>query len=84
EQDVLFIFNAQHDCISGGCLATNTRPVRQERQDTTLFEQRIQHNDDDLYVINMHAIHNAAILRDSLPRALTAPRPYVQDRATLH
>jgi hypothetical protein len=40
----------------------------------------IQHAETDSYFINLHALHNAHLLRDTLPRNLTAPVPYFTDR----
>ncbi|EPQ53882.1 hypothetical protein GLOTRDRAFT_106509 [Gloeophyllum trabeum ATCC 11539] len=76
-QDILFLFNAQHDCAEGGCGPTGLRSVQQERCPTDLQERCIVHRDDDRFILNMHAIHNAALIREILPRPLTTPRHYL-------
>ncbi|KAH9920179.1 uncharacterized protein B0H18DRAFT_881265 [Fomitopsis serialis] len=77
-EDVLFAFNAQHDCHASGCAPTGTVPVRQERQETARVRQVIEHvGDANRYILNMHALHNAALIRQALPRKLTAPKPYI-------
>lgn len=32
----------------------------------------------------MHALHNAQLLRETLPRSLTEPQPYLVDRKAKH
>ncbi|KAI0311552.1 hypothetical protein OF83DRAFT_1166297 [Amylostereum chailletii] len=84
KMSALFVFNAQHDCSSSKCqIAEGTRFARQERKVTNIPKQAVQHADDDNFVINMHAIHNAALLRATLPRILTRPIPYHQDREAM-
>lgn len=78
--DVLFIFNAQHNCSRSGCSATGQVNVRQERSTTEILEKAIVHLDDNHFILNMHALHNAALTREALPRSLTEPRPYIRDR----
>ncbi|KAG6825133.1 hypothetical protein H0H87_010297, partial [Tephrocybe sp. NHM501043] len=63
------------------CLTINH--VAQEMQEcivTKNLKYMISHANDDIYLINMHALHNAHLIQESLPRHLTAPRPYVEDR----
>ncbi|EPQ60241.1 hypothetical protein GLOTRDRAFT_112937 [Gloeophyllum trabeum ATCC 11539] len=78
--DILFLFNAQHDCAAGGCSPTGWRGLQQERRSTNVLDKCIVHEDDNQFILNMHALHNAALLRDVLPRSLTAPRRYLHDR----
>lgn len=40
--------------------------------------------DDEQYIINTHALHNAARLRCYLPRYLTVPRPLIMNRKEWH
>ncbi|KAJ6622371.1 hypothetical protein B0H10DRAFT_1684823, partial [Mycena sp. CBHHK59/15] len=56
----------------------------QERQETARTTQFISHGDDDHFVVNMAALHNATLLRRALPVALTVPRPLYSDRKTHH
>lgn len=45
----------------------------------------IKHADnDERYILNMHALHNAARLRRYLPRYLTVPRPIIANRPKWH
>jgi hypothetical protein len=72
--------NVQHDCHAAGCKPTGTIPHRQEREDTGLTRQTVVHNDDSRFIINTHALHNATLLRNFLPRYHTVPRPLYADR----
>ncbi len=86
-QDVLFKFNAQHDCLYAGCEATGKKPQVQERLETSIMDSYIQHRHHQLtdrFIINMHAFHNAHLLRTSLPRSVTAPLPLYPDRISKH
>ncbi|KAG6818880.1 hypothetical protein H0H93_000679 [Arthromyces matolae] len=78
--NVLFSFNAQHNCVTSGCsVVTGGASFRQERISTDIQKDFIAHANDEHYLINMHALHNAHLIRDVLPRSLSAPRPYVPD-----
>ncbi|KAG9088573.1 hypothetical protein FS749_002060 [Ceratobasidium sp. UAMH 11750] len=57
-KDVLFAFNVQHDCQTLSCAASAVEVVRQERINTTIERQAIEHNATCIYVVNMHALHN--------------------------
>ncbi|KAH9837659.1 uncharacterized protein C8Q71DRAFT_706460, partial [Rhodofomes roseus] len=83
-KDVLYIFNAQHDCCTAGCSATTTTPVIQEGRETKRTRNVWTHAKTERYILNMHALHNAALLRQTLPRDLTAPKYYVEDRVAKH
>ncbi|KAL1683065.1 hypothetical protein EV122DRAFT_202246, partial [Schizophyllum commune] len=52
-ENISFIFSAQHDCRSVGCEATKVVTERQERHETTREQRRLQHADDDHFVVNM-------------------------------
>jgi hypothetical protein len=58
--------------------------IRQERILTERTELRVAHCDERRFIINMHALHNAHLLREVLPRTLTAPVPYLNDRTAAH
>ncbi|KAJ6570349.1 hypothetical protein B0H10DRAFT_2168799 [Mycena sp. CBHHK59/15] len=83
-QDIFFRFSAQHDCRLVKCLPTALRPVIQEHQETSRFTHLISHGDDEHFVINMAALHNATLLRRILPVALTLPRALYLDRKAHH
>ncbi|CDO77297.1 hypothetical protein BN946_scf184753.g47, partial [Trametes cinnabarina] len=82
--DILFSFNAQHHCRSAGCTEYFEQTVFQERQATSITRKDLVHKSDQLFLINMHALHNAARVREVLPRELTRPIPYVADRIAKH
>ncbi|KAF9779423.1 hypothetical protein BJ322DRAFT_1167229 [Thelephora terrestris] len=84
--NVSFLFNAQHDCEGGECgyevdevSTQNGQPTRRAR-----IERKIMHSTHDKYFINLHALHNAWRLREVLPRNLTEPVPYVDNREEFH
>ncbi|KAK7453960.1 hypothetical protein VKT23_011472 [Stygiomarasmius scandens] len=67
-ESLQFIINVQHDCRAAGCAPTDTRKQRQERLDSDREISIIKHNYDDIhYIINTHALHNAAKLCQFLP-----------------
>ncbi|KAJ7483970.1 hypothetical protein B0H11DRAFT_2416152, partial [Mycena galericulata] len=84
-ENILFIFNAQHDCFGSRCQAiAHGETIIQERRATGLTQTAIHHMDTEIFFINMHALHNAHLLRETLPRDLTAPVPFFLDRETKH
>ncbi|KAJ7842495.1 hypothetical protein B0H13DRAFT_1648786, partial [Mycena leptocephala] len=83
--DVLFFFNGQHDCKGLKCPAVaGAETVIQERAITGLKQTAVKHVDTEIYFLNMVALHNAHLIRDTLPRSLTKPIPYFQDREAKH
>ncbi|KAJ7195229.1 hypothetical protein GGX14DRAFT_377253 [Mycena pura] len=83
-QALLFRFSAQHDCRLADCQPTASRPIIQERTETSQTISLLAHRDDSHFVVNMAALHNATQLRRVLPRALTVPRPIYADRKAHH
>ncbi|KAI0822207.1 hypothetical protein BC628DRAFT_1391550 [Trametes gibbosa] len=83
-KSILFIVNVQHNCRDSVCTASGRQVVRQERQDSNITRPAIQHTNDTLYLINTHALHHAALLRQALSRELTKPLPYIIDRPAEH
>ncbi|KAJ6608351.1 hypothetical protein B0H10DRAFT_1955505 [Mycena sp. CBHHK59/15] len=83
--DILFIFNVQHDCYGSKRPAVeDAESVIQEQSAMRKRQKVILHRDTNIYFINMHALHNADLLRDTLPRNLTAPIPYFPDHDAKH
>ncbi|EDR05872.1 uncharacterized protein LACBIDRAFT_329329 [Laccaria bicolor S238N-H82] len=73
----------EHDCQGCGCTAVELL-IRQGRDMTQRTRKTIQHADNARYFINTHALHNANLLRETLPRELTKPVPYFADRRAQH
>jgi len=84
QQNALFIFNAQHDCQHAKCTASGQRHQKQERQESGVMESFIEHNAVDCFVINTHTLHNAHLIRNTLPRELTRPLALFSDRRAKH
>ncbi|KAI0747423.1 hypothetical protein BC629DRAFT_1685614 [Irpex lacteus] len=82
-QSILFIFNAQHDCLTAECEITESN-IQQERRATRLTQKSIHHGPMQRYFINMHAIHNSTLIRRTLPRSFSKPKPYYLDREAKH
>lgn len=83
-EDVLFIISVEHDCYLLQCTTAAVRYERQERQDTTRQLRALLHGDDNHYIINTHALHNAHLLRRVLPRALWEPHLRFPDQEQHH
>ncbi len=83
-QAIEFLYNVQHDCPHAKCAASGKQPVMQERLESGLLEDYIEHQPIDRFVINTHAFHNAHLLRATLPRSLVAPIPLHQNREAKH
>jgi hypothetical protein len=82
-QDIMFEFNVQHDCVTCGC-STAAVPVLQERILTDRTELQTKHSSEPRFILNMHGLHNPHLIREVLPRSLTSPVPYLQDRVASH
>ncbi|KAJ7933546.1 hypothetical protein B0H13DRAFT_1856050 [Mycena leptocephala] len=83
--DILFLYNAQHDCYGSKCLSVaGAEKIVQERHITNQAQTAIRHVDTDIYFINLHGLHNPHLLRDTLPRNLMAPTHYFSDREQKH
>ncbi|KAJ3713977.1 hypothetical protein DFJ43DRAFT_1043883 [Lentinula guzmanii] len=82
--DVQFRFSAQHDCRLGNCQPTRRVNQIQERVITERVQQLLEHTDDDNFIVNMYALHNAAVLREALPRSLWKPVPLYDNRRLRH
>ncbi|KAF7349037.1 hypothetical protein MVEN_01425300 [Mycena venus] len=83
-EDLLFKFNAQHDCQRFSCRLVESAGPRQERSQSKLKQKIISHSDKSRFLINTHALHNAHLIRETLPRHLTAPRQLFSDRCAKH
>lgn len=83
-QGIDFLYNVQHDCPLSKCTASGKQPLMQERVESGLIQTYIEHKPIERFIINMHAFHNAHLLRATLPRSLVAPIPLYPDRQAKH
>lgn len=84
-QSILFHYNVQHDCYHGHCQASGVRQLKQEHVLSGKTENFVEHKTEyDAYIINLHALHNAHLLRGVLPRELVRPLPFAVDRISHH
>ncbi|KAJ6473049.1 hypothetical protein C8R45DRAFT_1054844 [Mycena sanguinolenta] len=83
-EDLLFKFNAQHDCRRFSCHLVESAGPRQERSQSKLTQKIISHSNESRFLINMHALHNAHLIRETLLRHLTAPGQLFSDRYAKH
>ncbi|KIK52226.1 hypothetical protein GYMLUDRAFT_77906 [Collybiopsis luxurians FD-317 M1] len=74
-KDILFLFNAQHDCQFAKCEVPGVHQRKQEHEDSDVQDAFIEHKPVDVYIINLHAFYNAHLIRELLPRTLTQPIP---------
>uniref|UniRef100_A0A0W0EVR0 Uncharacterized protein n=1 Tax=Moniliophthora roreri TaxID=221103 RepID=A0A0W0EVR0_MONRR len=79
--NILFTFNAQHDCVTGGCeMKTSMRLVIQEQLKTNTYQKEIAHADNNQFLLNMHALHNSHLILHHL----VAPVPLRNDQKEFH
>ncbi|TFK16329.1 hypothetical protein FA15DRAFT_607570 [Coprinopsis marcescibilis] len=79
--DILFPFNVQHDCVTANCQLTMiTGVATQEQIATTLNKATIEHKDHQVFIINMHSLHNTHLICKILPCELVAPVLAFEDR----
>ncbi|PBK70286.1 hypothetical protein ARMSODRAFT_987954 [Armillaria solidipes] len=83
-QAIQFTINVQHDCDSAGCTPSGLAHHQQEHLSSEATLRVIKHREADHFVVNMHAFHNARLLRKYLPQYLTVPRPLYSDRQQHH
>ncbi|EMD34744.1 hypothetical protein CERSUDRAFT_28747, partial [Gelatoporia subvermispora B] len=83
-KNLKFEINAQHDCFRCQCKASGRRFIRQERVETALTEEFIEHGSDDHFIVNMHSLHNAHLVRQVIPRNLSAPTVFYENRGQHH
>ncbi|KAG9082372.1 hypothetical protein FRC06_005104 [Ceratobasidium sp. 370] len=79
-----FALNVQHDCLTLRCPNSAIELIRQERRNTTLERQTVEHQGEVVFIINMHALHNARRIREVLPRHLTEPVPLRTEQDRQH
>lgn len=82
-KDILFHFNAQHDCREAKCPIVK-QAVKQGRKEVARQQDTITHKGDNRHIINMHALHNAHLIRETLPRHFTKPEYVFPDRRAKH
>ncbi|KAI0682322.1 hypothetical protein BC835DRAFT_1424616 [Cytidiella melzeri] len=84
---IKFDFNVQHDCLYAGCTASGSKPQVQEQTESGKTEMFVEHHHDttaDCFIVNMHAFHNAHLIRLAVPRTLSAPQPLYADCTSKH
>ncbi|KAI5888159.1 uncharacterized protein SCHCODRAFT_02691594 [Schizophyllum commune H4-8] len=83
-EDLCFAFSAQHDCRTFECDTFAEVTEIQEHEKTDRKRKILLHNDDDHFVVNIYAIHNAVELRRAVDRELIKPIPLFSDRRAHH
>ena len=82
----MFQYNVQHDCRQAKCVTSGKRAIIQERVQSEVSKPNcfIEHKPLDRFLINTHAFHDAHLIRAALPRNLTIPIAYSEDRVAHH
>ncbi|KAJ6508188.1 hypothetical protein C8R45DRAFT_815921 [Mycena sanguinolenta] len=83
-EHLLYKFNVQHDCHHFSCPLVDSPGPQQERSESKLTRKLRAHKDDSRFLLNTHAVHNAHLVRETLPRSLTAPKPCFVDCHAKH
>ncbi|KAJ7870959.1 hypothetical protein B0H14DRAFT_3571865 [Mycena olivaceomarginata] len=81
---ILFKFNAQHDCHHFSCPLADSPGPQQEQSESKLTRKVRAHKDESRFLLNTHTLHNSHLVRETLPRSLTAPKPCFVDRRAKH
>lgn len=64
--------NVQHDCATASCTQSQTKYERQERQETNKTKTIIEHAPTNIFILNMHALHNYKRIAAVVPSKLLA------------
>ncbi|KAL1657938.1 hypothetical protein GGF50DRAFT_68231 [Schizophyllum commune] len=83
-EDILFVFNAQHDCLNGKCPIAACGQRRQEGHEVTSTELAVAHTPFNRHFLNLHALHNAHLIRECLPPHLWRPEVIYAERSVAH
>ena len=73
----------QHDCEAAGCAIDGIEARTQERAESAATRRVLQHRTEQegaKFIVNLHAFHNARLIRKYLPWNLTLPRALYPDR----
>ncbi|KAF8206123.1 hypothetical protein K438DRAFT_1507254, partial [Mycena galopus ATCC 62051] len=81
---IQFIISVQHDCQMGNCQPAVVGKEQQEPEETNRHKSLIGHTDDDIFIINMSALHNFTKLCHVLPSTLTQLKPLFPERKEFH
>lgn len=73
----------QHDCERSECTASDSRVEYQEREATTRTVSLVKHNDDGHFIVNVHALHGAHLIRAVFPPDLMEIPPLSDDRVQM-
>ncbi|KAJ7580890.1 hypothetical protein C8J56DRAFT_896239 [Mycena floridula] len=73
EEQLSVIVATKHDCCTAKCTATGIHPIVQECVQTIASESFIEHWPLQQFIVNTTALHNAHLLRRTLPWQLTKP-----------
>jgi hypothetical protein len=63
-QDIICGINLQHRCVASHCSKVGTKPVRQERELTTLTTRALAHGDSTQYLVNINSMTNYEHIKD--------------------
>ncbi|KAJ7017720.1 hypothetical protein C8F04DRAFT_1332361 [Mycena alexandri] len=82
-EDIECAVNLQHDCSSGKCGPHSSVSIVQEREATSITRARVQHTDDDRFILNTSSLHNYRHIALAIPRSLTSHSFTVPDEVSL-
>ncbi|KAI0728282.1 hypothetical protein C8Q72DRAFT_875862 [Fomitopsis betulina] len=69
----------KHDCCGLRCTAVEHKAVIQEHCVTVRKRLHVMHKETAHYLLNMHTLHNANLIRETLPSTLTKPVYYAAE-----
>ncbi|KAJ7857330.1 hypothetical protein B0H14DRAFT_3639627, partial [Mycena olivaceomarginata] len=82
-EDIECAVNLQHNCHAGKCGPHNSVSVVQEHEITSITRARIQHTDNNCFIVNISSLHNYHQISSAIPASISTHSFTVENQAAL-